>query len=155
MRFYGILSLYNRAKICYTFFMAQKKTKRGVIYALKKWWLGLSFPLFCKVHGAKKHQGNIVQSEQGDELQIVHRAERDFPYTVYVYSKPLNAVLGYLDEYLSKKLVKLFGKDFCRDAVVENITGGGAYKYYGCNIRILESMKFMEDCEDFSVLHGA
>ncbi len=152
--FYGILSLYNRAKICYTLFMEQKKKKYGVKYALKKWWLGLSFPLFCKVYGVKLYQGSILQSAQGDELQIVHRIERNEPYKVYVYSKTLNRVLGYLDEYLSKKLVKLFGKEFCRDAFVENITGGGVYPYYGCNIRVLESMSFMQDCEDFSVLRG-
>lgn len=134
--------------------MIPKTTKRGVKYALKKWWLGLSFPLFCKTHGVKQYQGSIVQSAQGDELQIVHRIEHNEPYKVYVYSKTLNLVLGHLDEYLSKKLVKLFGKEFCRDAFVENVTGGGAYPYYGCNIRILESMTFMQDCEDFSALRG-
>ena len=134
-----------------------KKTKtNGVLYAFKKWWVGLSFPLYCKIHGVSKpaYQGAIVQSRQGDTLQIVHRAMDDCPYAVFVYSKSINRVLGFLDEYLSKKLIKLFGKDFCRDAEIENITGGGAYPYYGCNIRILESMTYMEDCEDFSVLHG-
>ena len=134
--------------------MKHKSKNQGAFYRLKRWWLGLSFPLYCKAHGVKQYQGAIVQSVQGDELQIVHRAKHGFPYNVYVYSKPLNRVLGYLDEYLSKKLVKLFGKGFCRDAFVETITGGGAYPYYGCNIRILESMSLMEDCEDFSALRG-
>ena len=134
--------------------MKHKSKNQSAFYCLKRWWLGLSFPLYCKAHGVKQYQGAIVQSAQGDELQIVHRVERSNPYKVYVYSKPLNRVLGYLDEYLSKKLVKLFGKGFCRDAFVETITGGGAYPYYGCNIRILESMSFMEDCEDFSALRG-
>ncbi|MBQ7880135.1 MAG: hypothetical protein IJ317_05750 [Clostridia bacterium] len=136
--------------------MSKTKKKRGVIYAFKKWWLGLSFPLFCKVHGVKNadRQGAIAQSRQDDKLQIVHRAVDGFKYNVYVYSVPLNRVMGFLDEYLSKKLVKLFGKDFCRDARIENVTGGGAYKYYGCNIRIVESMTYMEDCEDFSALRG-
>ena len=134
--------------------MKHKSEKQGAFYRLKRWWLGLSFPLYCKAHGVKSpdYQGAIAQSRQDDELQIVHKPVKGFPYNVYVYSKPLNRLLGYLDEYLSKKLVKLFGKGFCRDARIENITGGGAYAYRGCNIRILESMTYMSDCEDFSAL---
>lgn len=136
--------------------MSKTKKNRGVVYALKKWWLGLSFPLFCKIHGVKNadSQGALVQSQRGDRLQIVHTPVQGFPYNVYVYAVELNRVMGYLDKDLSKKLVKLFGKGFCRDAIVENVTGGGVYKYRGCNIRLLESMMHMDGCDDLSTLRG-
>ena len=115
---------------------------------------GLYFPLHCKVHGVKhpERQGGIVQSQQGDPLQLVHVALPDYPYNVYVYSISLNRVLGYLDETLSKKFVYLFGKGFCRDGYVEKITGGEPYKYRGCNIQILETAVFLEGEQDFSAL---
>jgi hypothetical protein len=63
-------------------------------------------------------------------------------------------ILAVADDDLAEKLIELFGKRFCRDAVVENITGGGEYAYRGCNIRILETCVFMLNCKDFSVLRG-
>lgn len=125
-------------------------------YTSKKQRLRLSFPVYCKIHGVKKpdYQGAIVQSRTGDKLQIVHVPLPQYPYNVYVYSATLNRVMGYLQEDLAEKLIELFGKRFCRDAVVENITGGGEYAYRGCNIRILETCVFMLNCKDFSVLRG-
>ena len=118
---------------------------------------GVSFPLYCKAHGVTPpdRQGAIAQSHAGDLLQIVHVPVDGYPFNTYVYSVPLNRVIGYLDETLSEKLVYLFGKGFCRDALVENITGGAPYEYFGCNIQILESMCFMKDCADLSHLYGA
>ena len=119
---------------------------------------GLSFPLYCKIHGVKnaEKQGGLAQTRAGDNLQVVHVPIENYPFNAYVYSIPLNRTLGYLDEGLSKRLVYLFGKGFCRDAVVENITGGAekGMKYFGCNIRILQTMTMMQDCEDFSALRG-
>lgn len=106
----------------------------------------LSFPVFCKLHGVAQpyYQGAIAQSSAGDELQIVHRPTAERPYCVCVYSIEIHRILGYLDERLSQKLVYLFGKDFCRDAEVANVTGGPPeYSYFGCNIRIAETQNMM------------
>lgn len=124
-------------------------------YGRRKKKLGLTFPLFCKVHGVKQadRQGALAQSRAGDLLQIVHVPTESYPCNVYVYSVAINRVLGYLHEGLSEKFVTLFGKNFCRDAVIENITGGAPeYKYFGCNIRILETCGYMKGCKDFSLL---
>lgn len=118
---------------------------------------GLRFPVACKLRGvsAQDLQGAIIQSQPLDELQIVHCPSAEYPFGVAVYSIPLNRLLGYLDEGLSKKLVYVFGKGFCRDGEIIKRTGGTGGEYYGCNIRIFESMEMMKDCEDFSHLHGA
>ncbi len=108
--------------------------------------LGLEFPLFCKVHGVRKGdaQGALAQSRAGDELQIVHVPVENYPYNVYVYNIELNRVLGYLDNGLAETLVRAFGRGFCRDARIEEITGGPPeYKYFGCNLRILDTMAMM------------
>ena len=86
-----------------------------------------------------------MQSRAEDELQLVHLPLEDFPFNVYVYSIELNRILGYLDENLSKKLVGVFGQGFCLDGTIEEIIGGPPeYKYYGCMIVLLNSMKMME-----------
>ena len=135
-----------------------KKALGSVKYRYKKKKHGLTFPLYCKIHGVKHnhYQGALAQSQAQDKLQIVHTPTQKYPYNVYVYSVTLNRVLGYLHKDLSKKLVKVFGKGFCRDALIKNLTGGRAvgYKYLGCNIQILESMRHMIDEEDFLYLHG-
>ncbi|MBQ8658889.1 MAG: hypothetical protein IJ506_07110 [Clostridia bacterium] len=116
-------------------------------YARKKRKCGVSFPLYCKAHGVKRteYQGALAQSRSGDKLQLIHNARGDYPYNVYIYSVDLNRILGYLHETLAYKLVTLFGAGFCRDAVVKEITGGGEYKYRGCNIEIFETMEYMKD----------
>ena len=116
----------------------------------------LQFPIFCKLHGVKSpdHQGAIAQSRIGDHLQIVHTPSQERPFLVCAYSVPLNRILGYIDESLAEKLTYAFGRDFCRDGEIEQITGGAPYKYYGCNVRLMDTQYFMEDCEDFSHLHS-
>lgn len=117
--------------------------------------LGLFFPVLCKVHGVKNgdSQGAIAQSKSGDKLQLVHIPKEKYPFNVYVYSIPLNRVLGYLENGLSKKLVKLFKKGFCIDGVIENITGKNQ-AVRGCNLRVFDTRVMMLDVEDFSHLHG-
>lgn len=118
---------------------------------------GLHFPVPCKLRGvsATELQGALIQSEPLDELQIVHCPSVKFPFGVAVYSIPLNRLLGYIDELLAEKLVYAFGEGFCLDGEIAKRTGGNDGEYYGCNIRIFESMEMMKDCEDFSHLHGA
>ena len=109
--------------------------------------LGLEFPLFCKVHGVKApdFQGALAQSRAGDGLQLVHVPLETRPENVYVYSIELNRILGRLESGLSEKLVRAFGKGFCLDGRIENITGGPpSWKYFGCNLRILDTMTLME-----------
>ena len=127
-------------------FLYRRKCKR----------LNLTFPLLCKVHGVKNPdaQGAITQSKAGDKLQLVHSPKENYPNNVYVYSIPLNRILGYLDERLSQKLVKLFKKDFCIDGAIEKITGEN-HTVRGCNLRIFDTRVMMSDVHDFSHLHGA
>ena len=131
---------------------------RNFFYNRRKKKCAIIFPVFCKIHGVTSpdRQGALAQSGTGDELQLVHVPLEKYPFNVYVYSVPLNRVLGYLDEILAEKLVYLFGKGFCRDGEIEAVTGGPPqYTYFGCNIRIMESAVLMKDCEDFSHLFGA
>ena len=110
----------------------------------------LIFPVFCKLHAVKSpdHQGGIVQSRVGDKLLIVHTPSDDRPFCVSVYSITLNRVLGFIEDTLAEKLTRAFGQNFCRDGEVEQITGGPPYKYYGCNIRVMESQNFIEDMKN-------
>ena len=111
--------------------------------------IGLSFPALAKLHGVKSkdRQGALAQSENGDKLQCVHVALPDYPYNTYVYSIPLNRVLGYLDKELAEKLLYVFGKDFCLDGVIDKIIGGPPMKYRGALIRIFDNNVFMENTD--------
>ena len=139
----------------FTYLQEKRKKKDGeTAYEdiLKK--LGISFPLFCKVHAVKSpdHQGAIAQSRVGDHLLIVHTPTEERPDCVCVYSISLNRVLGYIEEELSAKLVTAFEKGFCRDGEVEQITGGAPYKYFGCNLRLMDSQDFLEEMEELPSL---
>ncbi len=152
-------------QICYNVnmriftYLKEKLSKRAErrTYEKNKRILDLSFPLYCKAHGVKTadRQGAIAQSHSGDKLQIAHSPVAGYPYNVYIYNVELNRILGYLQEQLSKKLVELFGEGFCRDAQITEITGGGEYKYRGCNLVLFESMRFMQDLQaDLPYLHS-
>jgi len=149
---------YNVRMSIFTYFkriFSRRKERKA--YESKKKKYGVSFPLYCKAHGVKKpdYQGAIVQSNVGDRLQLIHRAEENYPYNVYINNVELNRILGYLKEPLSKTLVLLFGEGFCRDGLIKAITGGGKYPYRGCNIVVLESMRFMKDMQpDLPYLHS-
>ena len=137
------------------------KQKRKIAQAEKAYQnrlsqTGLRFPLFCKIHGVKGNdrQGALAQSRVGDKLQLVHAPIDERIFSVYIYSIPLNRVLGYVDETLSEKLVYAFGYGFCRDGEIDRLLGGKPYKYIGCRIRVMDTQEYMEECEDFSHLHG-
>ncbi len=102
---------------------------------------------------AAERQGAIAQSRAKDKLQLVHAPVESYPFNVYIYSIPLNRVLGYLEKRLSEKLVKLFKKGFCLDGVIENITGE-QYAIRGCNLQIFETRTMMSNVNDFSHLYG-
>lgn len=105
------------------------------------------FPIFCKLHAVKSpdHQGAIVQSRVGDKLLVVSTPSKARPYCVSVYNITLNRVLGFIEDALAEKLTIAFGANFCRDGEVEQITGGPPYKYYGCNIRVMDTQYFIEE----------
>lgn len=151
--------LYKTRRICYNgnmrIFTYLHKRISKFFYRRKCKKLRLVFPLFCKVHGVKNAdaQGAIAQSQAGDKLQLVHLPKENYPYNVYVYSIPLNRILGYLDERLSEKLVKLLGKGFCIDGAIENVTGA-EYAVRGCNLRVFDTRVMMADVRDFTHLHG-
>ena len=131
-----------------TYFQTLRQKRR-----LKK--SGLVFPLKTKLHGLKnsERQGGLTQSKALDELQLVHTPLPDYPHNVYVYSIPLNRVLGYLDEEISLTLLSVFGQNFCLDGEIHKITGGAPLKYFGCEILVFDTTDFLADCEDFSHLH--
>ena len=117
----------------------------------------LSFPIYCRLRGVKKpvRQGALAQSSAEDGLQIVHVPLKDYPHNVYVYSIPLNRILGYLDEETAKDLLAEFGEEFCVDGRIRAMLGGPPkYKYYGCAIRIYNTKNLMAGVEEFSHLHG-
>ena len=118
--------------------------------------MGLHFPLFCKAHAVKspERQGALAQSRDGDNLQLVHTPTEEYPFCITIYSIPLNRILGYLGVELSEKLVHAFGEGFCCDGEIENVTGGPPYKYYGCNLRIMDTQELFEDIEDILALYG-
>ena len=94
---------------------------------------------------APDRQGAIVQSKAGDGLQLVHVPLDEYPHNVYIYNAELNRVIGYVHKSLAKKFIYVFGEGFCRDGKITEITGGGEYKYYGCNLTVFESMSLMEN----------
>ncbi|MBQ1269752.1 MAG: hypothetical protein IIY09_04685 [Clostridia bacterium] len=117
----------------------------------------LSFPIYCRLRGVKKpvRQGALAQSSAEDGLQIVHVPLKDYPHNVYVYSIPLNRILGYLDEETAKDLLAEFGEEFCVDGRIRAMLGGPPkYKYYGCAIRIYNTKNLMAGVEEFTHLHG-
>ena len=117
----------------------------------------LSFPIYCRLRGVKKpvRQGALAQSSAEDGLQIVHVPLKDYPHNVYVYSIPLNRILGYLDEKTAKDLLAEFGEEFCVDGRIRAMLGGPPkYKYYGCAIRIYNTKNLMAGVEEFTHLHG-
>ena len=117
----------------------------------------LRFPIYCKLCGVKKPvwQGALAQSSEEDGLQIVHVPLKDYPHNVYVYSIPLNRILGYLDEETAKDLLAELGEEFCVDGRIRAMLGGPPkYKYYGCAIRIYNTKNLMAGVEEFTHLHG-
>ena len=138
----------------HTFTHLKNKIKR-FFYLRKCEKLGIYFPILCKAHGVtfSDRQGALAQSHAGDKLQLVHVAKENHPFNVYVYSIPLNRILGYLEKGLSKKLVKLFKKGFCLDGAIEKITGE-THSVFGCNLRIFDTQTMMSNVHDFSHLHG-
>ena len=96
------------------------------------------------------HQGAIAQSRVGDRLLIVHTPTKERPFCTSVYSVTLNRVLGFIDEALADKLTLAFGDEFCRDGEVEQITGGAPYKYFGCNLRLMDTQDFIEELHEIT-----
>lgn len=127
------------------------------LQSFRKRFYGLQFPIYCKVHGSKTpdRQGAIAQCATGDRLQIVHVPHKKYPFNMFVYNVELNRILGYVRHSFAKKLVKTFGAGTCLDALIENVTGGTPFQYYGCNIRVFDTQSMMKETEDFSHLHEA
>lgn len=110
---------------------------------------GLDFPVSTKLHGVKlrDRQGALAQSQADDKLQFVHVPLPDYPYNTYVYSIPLNRILGYLDKELAEKLIYIFGKGFCLDGKLDKIIGGPPMKYRGALLCVHDDNVFMENID--------
>ena len=107
--------------------------------------LGGKFPFSCRLYGAPSA---LAQSRTGDELQIVQVSVKEHPKNAFVYSIPLNCVLGYLDERASEKLLFSLGAEFCVDGKIQSLDESG------CEILVFPTSKLMEGVEDFSHLYG-
>lgn len=83
----------------------------------KRLFLHVSFPYVCRLRDDQNpaFRGARFAAREGDELQIVHLPSAETPHAVFVYSVPLNRVLGQLSKRSAETLVKLFGKNFCAD----------------------------------------
>ena len=64
-----------------------KKVLNSVKYRYKKKKHGLTFPLYCKIHGVKHshYQGALAQSQAQDKLQIVHTPTQKYPYNDFLF----------------------------------------------------------------------
>lgn len=109
------------------------------------------FPLVRRLYGVKNSQGALVQSRAGDDLQIVHAPLPNYPKNVFVYSIPLNLVLGYLDESTSEKLLFSLGANFCVDGEIESVY---QEEPFTCILRIFPTSERMKGVEDFTHLYG-
>ena len=125
--------------------MKLKRFFKRLLIRWRKKKYDLRFPVCCKAHGVSfaDRQGALAQSRSGDELQLVQVPLENYPQNVYIYSIELNRILGYLEKNLSDRLTSVFGTGFCLDGQISEITGGPPYPYFGCNIRIFETMEMM------------
>ena len=108
--------------------------KGGIIRKLymkvRLFFLGLEFPLEDKLFDCRHadFQGALAQSRESDELQIVHADLGDNNFAAYVYSIPLNRIIGKLGRQLTQDLLRVF-KD--EDG------------FFRCEIRIFDRASFM------------
>ena len=109
------------------------------------------FPLLCLVRG-NKAQSLLAQSRTGDELQIVHTPTAEYPKTVFVYSIPLNGILGYLEFSVCEKLLFALGANFCVDGKIEELREENGAFYF--TVRVFPTSKKMANLDDFSHLYG-
>ena len=148
--------LYNPVTLWYTVNMRIRQYLQQLFLKRRIKKSGLEFPVYDKIHGVKSsdRQGALAQSSEGDELQIVHVPLKNFPHNAYVYSIPLNRVLGYLERETAEKLLYVFKENYCLDGEIVKITGGEPYTYFGCKIFIFPTTDLLADTEDFSHLYG-
>ena len=119
---------------------------------LKRLLLGISFPFPCRLKNdvSVEFCGARHQSREGDELQIVHLHSPEAPLAVFVYSVPLNRVLGQLTKHASQTLIKAFGKGFCVDGELHaRIQDGEDFRI---ELLVFNRQSLMNNA-DFSSLH--
>ena len=128
---------YNVGMNLFTKFLRVTEPKRARI-------CGVKFPHITKLVGVrqKDRQHWLIQSRDGDRLQLVHTPSEDTPLLVYAYNIELNCLLGTLDNTLAEKLVYIFGKGFCVDGEILQVTGK---KIHGCNIVVYDTRTFMNE----------
>lgn len=119
---------------------------------LKRLLLGISFPYACRLRDDKNFtfRSARFESQEGDELQIVHLQNPELPHSVFVYSVPLNRVLGQLTERSAKTLISLFGKGFCVDGELHARMRLG--EDFRIELLVFDRQSLMKNA-DFSSLH--
>lgn len=123
--------------------------KRGFLsklyMSIRRRLVGLSFPveddLFrCFSFDA---QGALAQSLVSDELQIVHVRLGNKRFAAYVYSIRLNRLLGEIGKQLTQDLLKIFGKGFCLDGEIAEISKDDGEKFR-CSVRVFDTSSMMK-----------
>ncbi|MBQ8374140.1 MAG: hypothetical protein IJX98_01025 [Clostridia bacterium] len=118
----------------------------------KRLLLNIPLPYPCKLKESKSadERGARAMAREGDELQIVHAPSEKLPFGVYAYDISLNRVLGLVALSSAKKLVKLFGKGFCKDGEVLARTERGGEFFI--EVLVFDRTTMMKN-EDFTHLY--
>lgn len=117
---------------------------RKLYMKVRLFFLGLEFPLEDRLFDCRHadFQGALAQSRKSDELQIVHADLGDNNFAAYVYSIPLNRIIGKLGRQLTQDLLRVFKKGFCLDGEISMI-GKDEDGFFRCEIRIFDRASFM------------
>lgn len=121
---------------------------------------GLSLPIETKIFGSAfpDFQGALQQSEIDDQLQIVHLPLEKYPYNAYVYSIPLNRILGYVPKELAEDLLYVFGDGYCLDGELfekYDVADKNETPVYEGRIAIFKTTSYMKPhLETLPYLHG-
>ena len=123
--------------------------KRGFLsklyMSIRRLFVGLSFPIEDDLFRCFSFdsQGALAQSAPGDELQIVHIKLEEKRFASYVYSIRLNRLLGEIGKQLTQDLLKIFGKGFCLDGEIAEISKDDGEKFR-CVVRVFDTSDMMK-----------
>lgn len=122
--------------------------KRGFLSKLymriRRRLVGLSFPVEDDLFRCSDFdsQGALAQSEISDELQIVHVRLDEKRFAALVYNIKLNRLIGELGRQLTQDLLKIFGKGFCLDGEIADLSKDENGKFR-CAVRVFDTAEKM------------
>ena len=125
------------------FYMKFHSFLKKLFFRCKRKLCRAKFPVYAFVCGIKDPaaQSALLQSREGDELQIVHAPYAENDYAVFVYNIEIGALIGTLSDPLAQRLLSLFGKEFCIDGDILEITGGN---FRSCKLRIYDTSEMLQ-----------